>query len=60
MILYRRRIDYKSLLIISILIILTINIIPRTPREVLTTVFYYVVLPMIVIISITVLTCRKH
>ena len=60
MILYRRRMNYRSFLIVSIALILIINIIPRTPIEVLTTVFYYVVLPMIIIISITVLTSRKH
>jgi len=49
MILYRRRMNYKSFLMVSITLILIISITPRTPIEALTTIFYHVVLPIIII-----------
>ena len=47
MITCKKRIDYKLFLIISIALILIINMIPRIPREILITIFYYILLPFI-------------
>jgi len=58
MLLHQRRADYKILFFAITTIIIAILLIPRTPRDLLTNIFYYIVLPTIFTTSIILLTKR--
>ena len=52
MILYRRRIDYKMLLFTFTVIAILPLLFSYIQREILSTVFYFIILPLIFIISV--------
>jgi len=59
MILYRRRIDYKALLLLTTGIAIIPLIIPLIPREISTLLFYIILIPAIIILSIRRLLPRE-